>query len=145
MLERGCDATTCGGEAGDATARGGGAADAQERRFELARGDGAAGVHRSGGSTSCLLPAFLAEHLDINTQDAQVIHKPRVVLLVSDCNAGHLFDRMSLPCSSTSSASRQANDLPLSRMPLSVGDLFLPSFRCTVLTMQTVFCLSDLQ
>jgi hypothetical protein len=31
---------------------------------------------------------------------------------------------MSLPCSSTSSASRQANDLPLSRMPLSVGDLF---------------------
>jgi hypothetical protein len=85
-----------------------------------------------------------AGHLDVNTPDVQFNHQPRVVLL-SDCRAGHLFNGMSLPCSWTS-ASRQTGDLPLSGMAsLCWRSHFLPSVRCTVHTMQTVFCLSNLQ
>jgi hypothetical protein len=78
-----------------------------------------------------------AGHFDVNTPDVQVNHQPRVVLLLSDCRAGHVFDGMSLPCSWTS-ASRQAGDLPLSGMAsLCWRFRFFPSI--------PVFCLSNLQ
>jgi hypothetical protein len=164
---------------------------------------------RSGSSTSCLLPAFLAEYLDINTQGVHVSHQPPYYSFGLSATSQQYFSLRTNQPPATSqqyfslrtnqhqpSATSQTNRLLMSSsssltavqatssmecrcralrlllsrgkhviclsleclslleipffffsgMPLIGGDLvFSLSLRCTVRTMQTVFCVSNLQ